>query len=351
MSIPSGYEEALSLFPSVLRELVTAELANGNAIAELGHGFPAAPCGAYIKLAQAVSSRPRQKTPELDFYERNGGSHSGEFTDDTRHFFVLEPPHPPEVEPDMDEIRAKLNSDNLAADCRGLESTEQITAIPRAQPDYAASHTSNEQSASLTARFRASMKIDFDKWHDGIGYDIGLFEQASPDELREIENILLPRCCDDWRDVEALAALGSDRANDALRQAHSIGDASVKMAIHRYAPAIPEQSQSIETLVHALEQASLHGDLSTALDEVEDFHPPEIIAALMRGLMTREGGIACLFAAMLYFVHGKADSAFDREQRPFFERFNTDNLVERETVARELFATLGINPGPYIKPA
>jgi hypothetical protein len=351
MSTPNEHEDELHRFPDVLRELVTAELSLGNEIAELGHGFPAAPCGAYIKLAQPVSSRPREKTPELDFYERNGGSHSGEFTDATRHFFVLEPPHPPEANPDMDAIRAKLNSKDLASECAGRESTEQTSAISRVQPDHSASTSSDEHSDSLVARFRASMKIDFDKWHDGTGYDIGLFEQASPDELKEIENILLPRCGDDWRSVEALAALDSDRANEALRQTLSTADASVRMAIHRYAPTLPSHAQRIATLVQVLERASLHENLSAALDEVADFHPPEIVAALMRGLMAHDGSVACHFAAMLCFVHGKAASAFDWDQRPFFLRFNTDNLVEREVAARELFATLGVDPGPYIKPA
>jgi hypothetical protein len=130
-----------------------------------------------------------------------------------------------------------------------------------------------------------------------------------------------------------------------------MGDASVRMAVRRYAPTIPEELQAIETLVQVLERGSLHEGLSTALDEVEDFHPPEIVAALMRGLMTRDGGVACLFAAMLYFVHGKTDSAFDWERRLFFERFNTEDPVEREIVARELFTTLGVDPGPYVKPA
>lgn len=105
MNLTREQEGEFAGFPPVLRELVLAELAAGNEIIEFAHGFPAAPCGACIKLARPVTSRPRQKTPELDFYERNGSSHAGEFTDAKRHFFVLEAPHPPPPEPDMDAIR------------------------------------------------------------------------------------------------------------------------------------------------------------------------------------------------------------------------------------------------------
>src|SRR6187551_4063135 len=108
MTLPPEHAKEFAQFPAPLRALVTAELAAGNQIAELGHGFPAAPCGAYLKLTQPVTSRPRTKTPELDFYDRNGSSHAGEFTDAKRHFFVLDPPRPAGPEPDMDAIRSKL---------------------------------------------------------------------------------------------------------------------------------------------------------------------------------------------------------------------------------------------------
>lgn len=77
----------------------------GNAITAIEHGFPAAPCGASIKLAQAVKEERRKSGEGYTFYARNTSSHSGEFTTAERHFFVLEPPLPPEPEPDMDAIR------------------------------------------------------------------------------------------------------------------------------------------------------------------------------------------------------------------------------------------------------
>jgi hypothetical protein len=92
------------------------------------------------------------------------------------------------------------------------------------------------------------------------------------------------------------------------------------------------------------------GGLTQALLEVESFHPPEITTALLRGLMERDGGAACHFAAMLYFLHGKSASAFDWNHRPFFLRFNTPDLEQREIAVRELCATLGADPSRYIRP-
>jgi hypothetical protein len=110
-------ERELSRFPAALRALVEAELAAGNVVVEIGQGrHPAPPVGAYVLFANKVTTRPRISGSGLDFYERNGSSHSGEFTDAQRYFFVLEPPNPPPAELDMDAIRRALEpkSDPLA---------------------------------------------------------------------------------------------------------------------------------------------------------------------------------------------------------------------------------------------
>jgi len=91
-----------------LRALVEAEIRAGNSIAGIEHGFPAAPCGASVKLTKAVQNERRRSTDEVEFYARNNSSYAGEFTTEQRHFFVLEPPLPPEPYPDMDAIRRSL---------------------------------------------------------------------------------------------------------------------------------------------------------------------------------------------------------------------------------------------------
>jgi hypothetical protein len=105
MNLTPEQQKEFAQFPAPLRALVEAELAAGNSIAALEHGFPAAPCGASLKLAKAVSETRRKSTDEVKFYARNNSSYAGEFTTAERHFFVLEPPLPPLPPPDMDAIR------------------------------------------------------------------------------------------------------------------------------------------------------------------------------------------------------------------------------------------------------
>lgn len=105
MNLTAEQQKELAKFPSGLRSLLEAELAAGNSIVEVGHSFPAPPAGAYFKLANKVSTRPRASDAGIDFYERNSSIYSGEFTDAKRFYFILEPPNPPPAEPDMDAIR------------------------------------------------------------------------------------------------------------------------------------------------------------------------------------------------------------------------------------------------------
>ncbi len=99
------FRQQLAEFPAPLRALIEAELAAGNTIVAIENGFPAAPCGASVKLAKAVKDERRRSVGDVRFYARNNSSYAGEFTTEQRHFFVLEPPSPPEPEPDMDAIR------------------------------------------------------------------------------------------------------------------------------------------------------------------------------------------------------------------------------------------------------
>lgn len=82
-------------FPPALRALIAAEAAAGNAVVEIGHGFPAAPIAAFARLERRVSTRARESGGGLKFRERNSSLWSGEWTDAKGYHFVLEPPAEP----------------------------------------------------------------------------------------------------------------------------------------------------------------------------------------------------------------------------------------------------------------
>ena len=199
------------------------------------------------------------------------------------------------------------------------------------------------ENASPVERFRASMIMDQEKWRDGIGYDLDALRQASPAEHNEIERLVLAHTPRDWRDVEALALIGTQAAHAALRATVSDGDPQTRMAVARHAPELIADKKRTASLVRAIRSAKPFDGLSDILDEAEAFHPPEVVEALLRATLRGDGEAAVNFAALLYYLHGKAESSFDWAHRPFFLRFNTDDRAERMAAYRELCAQIGKN--------
>ncbi len=69
------------------------------------------------------------------------------------------------------------------------------------------------------------MQINYEQWHDGQGYDIGVIESADEATRHQIEDYLVHRTIRDWRDVEALAAINSPRTQALLRSLMKTADA------------------------------------------------------------------------------------------------------------------------------
>jgi hypothetical protein len=207
---------------------------------------------------------------------------------------------------------------------------------------------SNQNSVPPLQRFEKSMQIDFEKWHDGIGYDLDAIKLASPTEREAIEQMLIRHSPRDWRDIEALATIKTKNAEKTIKNAIKDPNPDVRVAVTRFAPNLVTNSEHTQSIIDALHSAKLFGGLSQVLDDVETYHPAEVKEALIAGLLSREGDVAVLFAAMLFYLYGAAKEPFDMEQRPFFLRFNTESKDERTVAFKELCKKLKINPEKYL---
>ena len=107
---------------------------------------------------------------------------------------------------------------------------------------------------------------------------------------------------------------------------------------------VEDDGRRAQRLVLALTEGTFYGTLTQALDEIAEFHPPVVMEALFRGLVRREGEVACHLAAMLAFLHGKAESIFDWELRPLFLTFNTEDRAERAAACNALCTLIDIDP-------
>ncbi|MCK5744939.1 MAG: hypothetical protein KAH44_01945, partial [Oricola sp.] len=119
--------------------------------------------------------------------------------------------------------------------------------------------------ASPLERFRASMIIDYEKWHDGIGYDLDALTAAGPEERDAIERLLLEQGVRGWRDVEALARFETPAARAALNAAAKQGDAETRMAVARYAPDLLAKDARAASLVRAIRAARPFEGLSAVV--------------------------------------------------------------------------------------
>ena len=198
-------------------------------------------------------------------------------------------------------------------------------------------------------RFLASMEMDYEKWHDGTGYDLQALCQIPPAELNAVESVLINHQPQDWRDIEALAQIESPRGRAAVEAALKSSDPKIRQeAMRHVSDDKVDDKEREKLLLKALKSNDLYDGLSDAIDEAAEFHPPAVIDALLKGALKGEGEVAVHFAALLYYIHGKAQEPFDWDQRPFFLRFNTADRAERAAAFTELCQTIGADVKKYL---
>lgn len=199
------------------------------------------------------------------------------------------------------------------------------------------------------SRFIESMNIDYEKWHDGIGYDIEALKRTNNEERKEIERILVNRNKRDWRDIEALAILNTPVARSTILTSLLGSNNEVNMAVLRFAPELVDDELRTKLIVESLKTANFYYGLLQTLNIVEKYHPKEVIRELFHGLLKREGGVAVHYAAMLYYIYGKAETSFDWEKRAFFLKFNTEKLSDRIIIFQELCKKINVDYREYLK--
>jgi len=301
--------------PTPLHALLTAELAAGNRITGLDHGFPAPPVGCCLMLEQVVTTMAHD-TPGLIYREWPNWMGYRGFTDPAGLYFILEPP----MEPPPDPV--------MAYGPDGAAMSSMSSAYSPAPPDERRPEIASPPSLGV---FWPDRDMDYEKWHDGIGYDLDALEAMSESERQAVEANMALRGVMDWRDVEALSKLDGAMARKALSEALVNGSFEVRLAIARLRSDWLDPAARTALLEEALGQAAPFAGLSHTVDAVLAFHPPRVMSALWQQLESREGGVAVHYAALLAYLHHIADSPFDMAMRPFFLTFNTEDPLARRS--------------------
>jgi hypothetical protein len=211
----------------------------------------------------------------------------------------------------------------------------------------ASSHLSTmSQHSSPYQTFIASMTIDVEKWRDGIGFDLEALKQVTPSERDTLVKTLEDRlkASGDWREIEALAAIGTTEAIDIIRQASKSGSSETRLHAAKQLAEIEGPESLDAAIVEGLRNTRLFGGFSKALDLAEQHPSPRIQEALVDLSLngTEEQRIHC--AAMALYLGGKADEAFDWNHRPFFLRFGDNDRNVQIEAYKELCSRLGVTP-------
>jgi hypothetical protein len=202
------------------------------------------------------------------------------------------------------------------------------------------------RSNQAMKRFLESMEMNYEKWHDGIGYDLDALDEMTQEDKDSIVNMLITNLDEPWRTFEALERIDTQRTRATINNALDHPSLKVRIAASRFAKGADTARERV--LVEAIEKSELYAGLTQALNEVETFHPKRIVDALLRGLLKRGDSGAVNFAGMLLYIHGKADTPFDWDKRSLFLRFNTADLKERKNAFVDLCKIIGVDSEPYL---
>jgi hypothetical protein len=179
-------------------------------------------------------------------------------------------------------------------------------------------------------RFKASMIIDYGKWRDGEPYDIAALSEITPAERDLLTDEIIARGSLDWRDVEALRALGTPKAlkrvgTAAKQQTDGGGAEALITEIETGGWSDEAEAQ----LIHMLENMRSMESSSDRLYELCEQHPtPAVMKQLMRNARTQSDETMRYSAgAFLLYLSGHAEDWYGLEaaHRPHLLDLNSSD--------------------------
>lgn len=179
-------------------------------------------------------------------------------------------------------------------------------------------------------RFKESMILDYGKWRDGEPYDIAALAEVTPEERDVLADEIIGRGSLDWRDVEALRALGTPKAlkrvgNAAAKQTDGGGVEAFLDDIRREGWTVAIEKRFIGKLERA---EAMTGALDRLYEIAEEHQTPAVMKQLMRCACTAsDPTVRYSMGAFLLYLAGHGDSrhVFDEAHRPHLLDLNSDD--------------------------
>lgn len=199
-------------------------------------------------------------------------------------------------------------------------------------------------------KFARSMIINYSKWHDGEGYDLDALRAIPDSEREEVEQLLIERNNEDWRDVEALGVLGTPKAKAMLHKALNAHNHQTRLEAAKWLKDDPGgDAQRDAVTTEAIRTAEPYGGLSQAIDQAMWNPTPATTDALFRAALERSGENAASAAAALLNIFKVTDDPLAWSERPLILQFvEAGGGAPREAAFRALCAKCGVDPVKYL---
>jgi hypothetical protein len=179
-------------------------------------------------------------------------------------------------------------------------------------------------------RFKSSTILDYGKWRDGEPYDIAALADVTPEERDLLTEEIIERGSLDWRDVEALKALGTPKA--LSRISHAAARQTDGGGAEALTHEIETGGWSDEAEKRLIEQLENLKSMTSASDRLyrlcEEHQTPAVVQQLMRNARTQSDETMRYSAgAFLLYLSGHADDWYglDDTHRPHLLDLNSSD--------------------------
>jgi len=195
------------------------------------------------------------------------------------------------------------------------------------------------------SQFVASLELDYDRWHDGEGYDLDALASIDKSERGDAVHLLAGREAT-WREIQALEAINIPPAFMAIKRALRDSDSiDTRLAAAVALDKLGKLEEPIDTvLAHEIRNLDADDGCTRALLMAEE-HPTDPVkqALLVASHNRTESAMHC--AGVLCYLTGAGKEAFDWDLRPLFLRLGPEEPEDdREAAFRELCALVKMDP-------
>jgi len=203
------------------------------------------------------------------------------------------------------------------------------------------------------SRFMSSLELDYERWHDGSGYDLEALASIDDSERGDVVWELVRRD-PTWREIEALESIDIPPAFMAIKRALRDSDSiDTRLAAAKSLHTLGKLDEPIDAVI-ARELGKL-GDIgggsTRALLMAEEFPTDAVKRALLEASNKRtESAMHC--AGVLCYLTGAGKEAFDWDLRPLFLRLGpAEPEPDRSAAFRELGLLVKMEPPEPSEPA